>query len=278
MTNQSIVRAKKSFSQNFLHDANICKKIVNSLECTSHDSVLEIGPGMGALTKFILQQEYSQFTAVDLDKEVIEYLTPRIQNRNITLLQRDILQVQLNQIFPNATSIKVVGNLPYSITSEIFFWLFDQSQQIQRAVVMVQKEVAQRFVAKPRSKEYGILSVSSALMSTPKILFHVPPTCFTPQPKVTSSVVLFDFTKPLTPPNKIQFTQSFVRAAFSQRRKMLTNSLQSWFAKNDYSLEEVVAISEECGVPIKERRAEELSPEEFTRLTDALQTKKSLNK
>jgi len=277
MTNQSHVRAKKSFSQNFLHDANICKKIVNSLECTSQDSVIEIGPGMGALTKFILQQEYSQFTAVDLDKEVFEYLTPRIQNRNITLIQQDILQVQLATLFPNSPSIKVVGNLPYSITSEIFFWLFDQSQQIQRAIVMVQKEVAQRFVAKPRTKEYGILSVSSALMSTPKILFHVPPTCFTPQPKVTSSVVLFDFTKPKTPPKNIQFTQTFVRAAFSQRRKMLTNSLQSWVAKNEYSLEEVIAISEECGVPIKERRAEELSPEEFTTLTDALYTKKSLN-
>lgn len=278
MINQSVVRAKKSFSQNFLHDANICKKIVNSLESTSKDSILEIGPGMGALTKFLLQQEYSQFTAVDLDTEVIEYLTPRIQNRNITLLQKDILQVELSTLFPNSPSIKVIGNLPYSITSEIFFWLFDQSQQIQRAVVMVQKEVAQRFVAKPRSKEYGILSVSSALISTPKILFNVPPTCFTPQPKVTSSVVLFDYTKPKSPPINIQFTQSFVRAAFSQRRKMLTNSLQSWFAKNEYSQEEVVSISEECGVPIKERRAEELSADEFATLTNAVYTKKSLNK
>lgn len=278
MTNQSVVRAKKSFSQNFLHDANICKKIVNSLECTSEDSVIEIGPGMGALTKFILQQAYSQFTAVDLDKEVIEYLTPRIQKRNITLVQQDILQVQLTELFPNAPSIKVIGNLPYSITSEIFFWLFDQSQQIQRAVVMVQKEVAQRFVAQPRTKEYGILSVSSALMSTPKILFHVPPTCFTPQPKVTSSVVLFDFTKPKSPPKNNQFTQSFVRAAFSQRRKMLTNSLQSWSAKNDISIEEIHTIGDTSGVSIKERRAEEVSPEEFRRLTDALYTQKSLNK
>lgn len=278
MTNQSVVRAKKSFSQNFLHDANICKKIVNSLEATTEDSILEIGPGMGALTKFILQQEYSEFTAVDLDKEVIEYLNPRIQNRNISLLQQDILKVQLNSLFPNAKCIKVIGNLPYSITSEIFFWLFDQSQQIQRAIVMVQKEVAQRFVAKPRSKEYGILSVSSALMSTPKILFHVPPTCFTPQPKVTSSVVLFDFTKPKSPPENIQFTQSFVRAAFSQRRKMLTNSLQSWFTKNDFSLEEVLTFAEESGVAIKERRAEELSPEEFTVLTNTLYTKKASTK
>ena len=274
MITQTTVRAKKSFSQNFLHDANICKKIVDSVDCTPNDSIIEIGPGMGALTKYILQKEYAHFTAVDLDKEVIEYLQPRIKNKNITLLQKDILQVSLTSIFSDTSSIKVIGNLPYSITSEIFFWLFENSHLLQRAIVMVQKEVAQRFVAKPRSKEYGILSVSSALMSTPKVLFHVSPTCFTPQPKVTSSVVMFDFTKPLTPPKNKAFTQSFVRAAFSQRRKMLTNSLQTWLNKNEITIEHLLEIAETCSVDIKERRAEELSPLEFTTLTDALFTQK----
>lgn len=121
MITQTTVRAKKSFSQNFLHDANICRKIVDSVDCTPNDSIIEIGPGMGALTKYILQKEYAHFTAVDLDTEVIEYLTPRIKDRNISLIQKDILQVSLSSIFTDTSSIKVIGNLPYSITSEIFF-------------------------------------------------------------------------------------------------------------------------------------------------------------
>ncbi len=269
------VRAKKSFSQNFLHDTNICKKIVDSLDCNSKDSILEIGPGMGALTKIILQKEYSSFTAVELDTEVVDYLTPRIQNKKMTLIQNDILKVNLQDVFSDKSSIKIVGNLPYSITSEILFWLFDNASIIKRAIIMVQKEVAQRFVASPRTKEYGILSVASALYSTPKVLFNVSPKCFTPQPKITSSVCMFDFTNPKAEPINRIYTQSFVRAAFSQRRKMLTNSLQTWLHQNNCSTEELTNISEQCGVEVKERRAEELTPQEFTTLTNALFNKKA---
>lgn len=249
----SDVRAKKHLGQHFLNDENIAFNIVNALneKCQTPD-ILEVGPGMGVLTKYLLQNTNFKTWAIDLDKESIAYLQthyPQLENR---LLEADFLALNFDNYFKEEFSL--VGNFPYNISSQIVFTLIDKRHKIPLMVGMFQKEVAERLGAKPRTKDYGILSVITQAYFDVEYLFTVPETVFTPPPKVKSGVVrlMRKNTELGCDPKKFK---QVVKLAFNQRRKKLSNAINSLV--QDKSL-----ITE-----FADKRAEELSVQDFVRLT-----------
>jgi 16S rRNA (adenine1518-N6/adenine1519-N6)-dimethyltransferase len=215
-------RTKKSLGQHFLRDGNMIQKIVHAISADKDYRIVEIGPGDGALTGELLAL-YDDVIAVEIDQRMAEHL--REQFPGLNLVEQDILKCDWNLFLETDKPVHVVGNLPYYITSQILFAIFEHRSSIRSALLMMQKEVAERIVAAPHSKEYGILSVQSQLMSTPEILFDVPPTVFSPPPRVDSSVVRFSFDKgPLACSDKN--LKTVVRMAFNQRRKKLSNALK----------------------------------------------------
>ena len=220
------VNPKKSLGQNFLRDTNITRKIINSLELDSKDVVLEIGPGEGALTNYLVEKA-ERIIAVEVDKRCIELLTEKFGSK-IKIIDKDILKVSIEEIYKEEKiKIRVVGNIPYYITSAILFHIFDSSKYVKNFTAMMQKEVAKRLVAKPKTKDYGILSVMAQYFSSPKILFDVSRSCFYPMPNVTSSVVRLELEKS----NVIRaidenIFRTIVRGTFNTRRKTLRNGLK----------------------------------------------------
>lgn len=256
------VAPKRRFSQNFLTDQRTAQKIAGSLGVAEGDQVLEIGPGTGALTKWLMTSPAERILAVDLDERAIRHLEgePWIDKRKIQFLHKDVLSINAREMFPNTTSTHrlIIGNIPYAITSDILFWLFEQRYDLRTSVIMMQREVARRSVAQPGSKDYGILSVATWYSAHAKLLFNVQPGSFFPRPEVTSSVVRFDFRT--TPPLDIEFNvfMGFVRAAFSQRRKVLSNALASWWSGTTHDLRTTVN-----GFDLSLTRAEQLTPEQL---------------
>lgn len=249
----SDVRAKKHLGQHFLNDENIAFNMVNALneKCQTPD-ILEVGPGMGVLTKYLLQNTNFKTWAIDLDKESIAYLQthyPQLENR---LLEADFLALNFDNYFKEEFSL--VGNFPYNISSQIVFTLIDKRHKIPLMVGMFQKEVAERLGAKPRTKDYSILSVITQAYFDVEYLFTVPETVFTPPPKVKSGVVrlMRKNTELGCDPKKFK---QVVKLAFNQRRKKLSNAINSLV--QDKSL-----ITE-----FADKRAEELSVQDFVRLT-----------
>ncbi|MDZ7805677.1 MAG: 16S rRNA (adenine(1518)-N(6)/adenine(1519)-N(6))-dimethyltransferase RsmA [Gracilimonas sp.] len=215
-------RTKKSLGQHFLTDNNVIFKILKSVDAEDGDRVIEIGPGTGALTKW-MAKSISDLHVIELDKRAVEVLKNEVNN--ITIHQKDVLKVNWNEIVdPNKKNV-VVGNLPYYITSPILFDLLENRKHFTEAVLMMQKEVAERLVANPSSKEYGIMSVQTQLFCTPEIQFDVAPGSFSPPPKVNSSVIKLKFDKPDLPFSD-ETLKTVVRTAFNQRRKKLSNSLK----------------------------------------------------
>ena len=214
---------KKSLGQHFLHDEMICKQIVDALD-TSISDVIEIGPGGGALTKYLLQMPFEEFRCIELDTEKVNWLLknyPALKNRidNIDFLQADM---------PYDNDFAVIGNFPYNISTQIVFKILDWRDNVTDVVGMFQKEVAQRIASKHGSKEYGILSVLTQCYYDVEYLFDVPASCFTPPPNVVSGVLRMKRNhNPYSIENYDKF-RKFVKAAFSQRRKTLRNSLKSY--------------------------------------------------
>jgi len=197
------------------------RKIVQAIPASGDDNVVEIGPGDGALTGSLLEQ-FEKLTAIEIDPVMIEYLKEKFPSLNI--LKSDILKVNWPDLTNGSGKIHVIGNLPYFITSQILFSILEHRQHFESATLMMQKEVAQRIVASPRTKAYGILSVQTQLMAEPEILFDVPPGVFSPPPKVDSSVIRLTFDKTdLACSDKN--LKTVVRMAFNQRRKKLSNAL-----------------------------------------------------
>lgn len=256
------VAPKRRFSQNFLTDQRTAQKIAASLGIVEGDHVLEIGPGTGALTKWLMTSSATRILAVDLDERAIRHLEGEqwADKRRIQFLHQDVLSVQARQIFPDAapTHRVVIGNIPYAITSEILFWLFEQRFDLRTSVIMMQREVARRCVAQPGTKDYGILSVATWYSAQAKLLFSVQPGSFFPRPEVTSAVVRFDFRT--TPPLDIEFPifMAFVRAAFSQRRKVLSNALAQWWPGATHDLRTTVG-----GFDLSLTRAEQLTAQQL---------------
>jgi 16S rRNA (adenine1518-N6/adenine1519-N6)-dimethyltransferase len=243
-------RTKKRLGQHFLTDKNVLSNIVSAFPATSNDWVLEIGPGTGALTQF-LWPRYPRLELVEVDAEAVAVLNERFEG--VLIHEQDILKVNLQELIPEQLDADrvdadrvdanqevakpknfVIGNLPYYITSPILFGLLEHRSRLAGALLMMQKEVAQRLVAKPRTKDYGILSVQTQLMSSPEYLFDVKPGSFSPPPKVTSAMVYVHFDKPALACSD-KMLKTVVRTAFNQRRKKLSNALKSMIQEVDCS-------------------------------------------
>lgn len=215
-------KTKKSLGQHFLRDRNMILKIAESIEADRTDKVIEIGPGDGALTAVLLER-YQDLEAVEIDQRMIALLRETYPDLRVT--HSDILKADWDRLLDVDKPVHVIGNLPYYITSQILFAILEKREKIETALLMMQAEVAERIVSEPGRKEYGILSVQCQLMSEPEILFNVPPTVFSPPPKVESAVVKFRFNKPPLRCSD-QNLKRVVRTAFNQRRKKLSNSLK----------------------------------------------------
>lgn len=242
---------KKSLGQHFLRDENIIRKILQALQQTPFTQLLEVGPGGGALTRYLIALPGVDCKAVELDKEKVEYLLqqyPLLQGR---LLHQNFLEMDI----PFTGSFTVVGNFPYNISSQILFRLLDWREQVETMVGMFQKEVAQRAAAAPGSKTYGVLSVLVQAFFTVDYLFDVAPGCFDPPPKVMSGVIR------LTPRQQVPAMRSqadftlLVKTAFGQRRKTLRNALKPLF--------DTTVLQD----PLFDKRAEQLSVEQFGELS-----------
>ena len=249
------VKAKKHLGQHFLTDENIAKKIANSLQFSGYDKVLEVGPGMGVLTKYLLEKETETFVA-EIDTESITYLKEHYPQLKENHFVGDFLKVDFSKIFPNEQAA-VIGNFPYNISSQILFHIIENYQQIPEMAGMFQKEVAERTAAVPRTKDYGILSVMVQAYYDVKYLFTVHENVFNPPPKVKSGVIsLLRNPKEGLAGNETLF-KNIVKAGFNQRRKKLSNALK------------VLNIPEELsGHNFLNLRAEELSVQDFISFTN----------
>ncbi|GAA5044120.1 ribosomal RNA small subunit methyltransferase A [Marivirga lumbricoides] len=252
------VRAKKHLGQHFLKDKNTAEKIVESL--TGHNNytdIVEIGPGTGVLTDFIIEQQRFNAVFMDVDSESIEFLKEKHPKEESKIVLADFLHQDLKSYFSG--SFGVIGNFPYNISSQIFFKVLDYRQLIPEVVGMLQKEVAQRIAAGPGNKTYGILSVLLQAYYEVEYLFEVPPHVFNPPPKVTSAVLRLkrNDTIELACDEKLFFR--VVKQGFNNRRKTLRNALKSFEMP-----EEVKALS------VMDKRAEQLSVSDFVELTNSI--------
>lgn len=247
------VRAKKHLGQHFLTDENIALKIVEGLSFEGYNKVLEVGPGTGVLTKYLLERNVQLFLA-EIDTESIDYLKqnyPKLSENNFV---GDFLKTDFS--YTNGEQLAIIGNFPYNISSQILFKIVDHFQQIPEMVGMFQKEVAERTAAVPRTKEYGILSVLVQAYYDVKYLFTVHENVFNPPPKVKSGVIrLTRNPKPGLEGNEILLKQ-IVKAGFNQRRKKLSNALKI------LNIPEALKTHE-----FMDKRAEELSVEDFISFT-----------
>ena len=247
----------KRFGQNYLQDQNIIKKIISEIEPKENEQIIEIGPGQGAITKMLLESK-ANLTAIEIDKRVIDDLQTRYTD--LQLLQSDFLKLDLNQFTDSSEKkIRVVGNIPYNITSPILFKLFENNTIVQDAVFMVQYEVAKRMTAKMGSKDYGILSVLLEYFGNTKLAFKVSPNVFYPKPNVDSAVVHIYFNDMRDNPEFNLMFKSIVKSAFGNRRKTLKNSLSNGiFAEVNFS---------DCGIDLS-LRAEQLNVNDFIKLAE----------
>jgi 16S rRNA (adenine1518-N6/adenine1519-N6)-dimethyltransferase len=212
---------KKSLSQNYLHDDNISRKIVETFNPKENETVIELGSGQGALTEY-LANKTQNLILVELDKNNCEILHNKFAN--LEILNENILELDFSGF---SKKVRIIGNIPYNITSGILFKLIDNRRMISDAMLMVQEEVARRLTAKPNSKDYGITSVFTQIFSKPTLLFKISKNCFFPKPKVDSRMISFDFTINLEDKiDDINFFRIFVRTAFGKRRKMLSNTMK----------------------------------------------------
>ncbi|MFQ5628875.1 MAG: 16S rRNA (adenine(1518)-N(6)/adenine(1519)-N(6))-dimethyltransferase RsmA [bacterium] len=224
----SAFQARKSLGQNFLHDENIARKIVRAIYPLPGESIIEIGPGFGVLTKYLVESG-CRYVGVEIDDRLVPELEEKFDSfKNFELRHADFRKLDLTNLTSNPASLRLVGNIPYHITSSIVFKAFKQHELIRDMVLMVQKEVAERIVSAAGNKSYGILSVISQTFSHPQILFTVSPHVFTPKPEVESAILRMDFSrKKQPPPEEPDFFRKMIKQAFGQRRKTLRNSLKS---------------------------------------------------
>jgi len=255
------VKPIKALSQHFLVDDMISDRIVDSMNVQAGDTLLEIGPGEGVLTDRLMQTNADRLTAVELDRRLSMFLKIRYENDSrFQLIENDFLREDFD-ILAGGDKIRVVGNLPYAITSPILFRLLDHRHQIHDITVMVQREVADRLASGPGSKTYGIPSVLFQLLATVEHVVDVPPEAFKPPPRVNSSVIRITFLdEPTAQVHDFEAFRTLVRTAFGQRRKMLRNTVKPWLeADPDRALP--VALT---------RRPESLSVAEWAALSNAL--------
>ena len=262
------VRAKKHLGQHFLNDEDTAKNIANSLSGVGYNTVLEIGPGMGVLTKYLLESE-AQINVIEIDRDSVAYLNNDFKNEHVNLdtsnakfkiIEGDFLKQDIPTFF-NKKQVAVIGNYPYNISSQIIFKAIENREYIPELSGMFQKEVAKRIAEKEGSKVYGIISVLTQAFFDVEYLFTVPPSVFNPPPKVDSGVIRLirkkDFS--LLVDEKLFFR--VVKTAFNQRRKMLRSSLKSFKLSDTLKEDAIFAM-----------RPEQLSVSEFIKLTHKIAT------
>ncbi|MCP4491780.1 MAG: 16S rRNA (adenine(1518)-N(6)/adenine(1519)-N(6))-dimethyltransferase RsmA [Gammaproteobacteria bacterium] len=253
-------RPRKRFGQHFLHDRNTIDKILRAINITDGDNFLEIGPGRGALT-FPLLQRCKVLTAVELDRDLIPLLNSRAgEFGELRVINADMLKFELESL-TNTKPFRIVGNLPYNISTPLMFHLLESIGLIKDMHFMVQKEVAQRIVAAVGDKHYGRLSIMMQYRCDCQYLFDVKPGSFTPPPKVDSAIIrLLPHTQPVFEVGDVKLFSHIVQTAFAQRRKTITNSLRSVAG---------VDIFQQCGID-KGKRAENLSGLQYASITNQL--------
>ena len=242
---------KKSLGQHFLNDVQICLQIKAALVDAPMDQLLEIGPGAGALTQYILDLPKQAFKAVELDREKVAYLLHTYPQLEGKLINKDFLETAI----PFEGQFTLVGNFPYNISTQIVFRVLDWKEQVPVMIGMFQKEVAERIAANPHSKAYGILSVLTQAFYEVEYLFDVPPSAFTPPPNVMSGVIRLKRKNTFPEFSSIKSFYHLVKMAFGQRRKMLRNPLKPYFT------------AEQLQDPIFTKRAENLTYQDFADLT-----------
>ena len=282
-TRKPAVRPKKGLGQHFLTDQTIARNIVEALKGTGDGAfdTLEIGPGMGVLTQYLLTRSDVRLKVMEIDNESVRYLLEKWPQLSPVLYEADFLKSNLSKLFPGKFSI--IGNFPYNISSQIFFKVLDYKEQIPEVVCMIQKEVAERIAAPPGSKTYGILSVLLQAWYDIEYLFTVGEGAFIPPPKVKSAVIRLKRNDRIELGCDEILFKSVVKTAFNQRRKRLRNSLKpliaNFVAETQLSPDASTPSSKRStgkqastdSIPFAEARPEQLSVEEFITLTQALQ-------
>jgi len=249
----SFFKPKKSLGQHILLDTNIARKIVNSLTLKHYSGILEIGPGTGILTEFILKLGIENIYFVEIDTSAIEILKRKFTEHKKRIIHEDFLKLNLELLFPGKFAI--IGNFPYHLSSQIFFKILDNKDKVTEVVCMVQKEVAERISSSPGNKNYGILSVLLQTYYNIDCLFNVNESVFYPRPKVKSSVLRLLRNDRKEPECDKELFFRVVKAGFNQRRKILRNSLKS------------ILLNLEINDSLFKMRPEQLTVEEFIDLT-----------
>ncbi|MEZ5058255.1 MAG: 16S rRNA (adenine(1518)-N(6)/adenine(1519)-N(6))-dimethyltransferase RsmA [Saprospiraceae bacterium] len=249
------MKAKKSYGQHFLNQPDLARKIANSLNLENGlNKVLEVGPGTGKLTTFLVENDYD-LKVVEADPDMVEYIQHNFPQLNGNIIHRNFLKVDLEEVFQE-NSFALIGNFPYNISSQILFKMVDNRHLIPEMVGMFQKEVAERVVAPPGNKTYGVISVLVQAYYEGKYLFSVDKRCFTPPPKVQSAVIRLVRKENMELGCNERLFKSIVKASFGQRRKMLRNSLKPFVKDNDLLADEKFTL-----------RPEQVSLEGFIELT-----------
>ena len=248
------VKAKKHLGQHFLKDLNIAQQIANALTGIGYSKVLEIGPGMGMLTQYLLPKEY-ETSVVEIDRESVQYLEKKYPELKDRIFSADFLKLELSDFFANK-QVAIIGNFPYNISSQIIFKTIENREQVPEFAGMFQKEVALRIAAQPGSKTYGIISVLTQVYYDVAFLFTVPPEVFDPPPRVESGVIRLTRKKDFKLSVDHDLFRKVVKTAFNLRRKTMRNSLKPLNLSDKLREDSIFAL-----------RPEQLSVTQFIALT-----------
>ena len=252
------VSPKKFLGQHFLIDENISKKIVNAVNLKEFDKIVEIGPGKGALSKYLFDFS-DKLILIEYDTESVEFIKSSFKKHNPNIIKKDFLKYNLKDVLTQTSKNLIIGNFPYNISSQIIFKILENYLLVGNLIGMFQKEVAERIISKPNSKEYGIISVKTQLLYDVKILFDVSPNVFFPKPRVNSSVISMTRKKNININFDVKIFDRLVKLSFQQRRKKIKNSLKKLDIKENILEDSIFGL-----------RPEQLSVNDFIRLTQKI--------
>jgi len=253
-----MIRPKKYLGQHFLTDRNIAERITHLLKAENSDTIVEIGPGKGVLTEFLLSRKGKKLILIEIDPESVEYLKHNFKDLDDCIIEGDFLNIDLGTL---GRKIAVIGNFPYNISSQIFFRILEYRDHVGEIVCMLQKEVALRLASGPGTKQYGILSVLLQTWYDISLEFHVKPGAFFPPPEVNSTVIRLTRNSRKDLPCDYRKFAGIIKMAFNQRRKVLSNSLKS------------ILLNLDAEIPFLRNRPEELTAEQFITLCICLESK-----
>ena len=252
------VSPKKFLGQHFLIDENISKKIVDAVNLKEFDKIVEIGPGKGALSKYLFDFS-DKLILVEYDTESVEFIKSSFKKHNPNIVKKDFLKYNLKDVLTQTSKNLIIGNFPYNISSQIIFKILENYLLVGNLIGMFQKEVAERIISKPNSKEYGIISVKTQLLYDVKILFDVSPNVFFPKPRVNSSVISLTRKENININFDLKLFDKLVKLSFQQRRKKIKNSLKKLDIKENILEDSIFDL-----------RPEQLSVNDFIKLTQKI--------